>query len=347
MSTAPDYTRNHELFLSFRELQSGLVARLSSQPGLIGAWLETLPPREGNAPEPEKARAAASWRTARLSGARRGELARLLARTGPPLGETAPLAHWLLRSVPVCTYLEIAGAARPSLRALDPGADDFCRRLISLRETLFLANYGLAKIAARPHHSGDHSDLLSAASCGLLDAIDRYVPGEKAARFSYFARYWIRYHLSRYIQKNSSVVSFPIHQHRIGRRIERYLATQPAGGPAPVGTKVRADLELGAEAYHSYRLKPRVVSLHSSIGDRPEAPDVEYFLCDPAPAPDAVLEDSETATHLRALLRASALPATGVMLAYTRSVGALTDAAEDYLAFLQNLTLERLRRRAK
>jgi DNA-directed RNA polymerase specialized sigma subunit len=347
MTPAPDYTRNCELFASFRELQSELVSRLSAQPGLIGAWLKTLPRREANASEPEKARVATSWRTVRLSAARRAELAALIARAEPPMGDMASLARWLLHSVPVCTYLEIADTARPSLRALDPRADDFCRQLISLREALFLANYGLAKIAARPHHPGDHADLLSAASCGLLDAIDRYVPGEKAARFSYFARYWIRYHLSRYIQKNSSVVSFPIHQHRIGRRIERYLAIQPAGGPAPPGTKVQADLELGAEAYHSYRLKPRVVSLHSSAGDRPETPDVEYFLCDPAPAPDAVLEESETAAHLRALLRASTLPATGVMLAYARSVGALTDAAEDYLAFLQDLILERIRRRSK
>jgi len=72
---------------------------------------------------------------------------------------------------------------------------------------------------------------------------------------------------------------------------------------------------------------------------------VEYFLCDPAPSPDAVLEDSETASQLRSLLRSSAHPATGVMLAYSRSVGALADAAEEYLKSLQDLALERIRRR--
>ena len=352
MAATPDYTRNHELFLNFRGLQGDLAGRLAANPGVVAAWLEKLPHKGGDATDAEPARATTSWRTARLSIARRRELAGLLAMgdvEGPvpseARGRVERLAHWLLSAVPVCTYLEIADAARPNLRAVDPLADDFCRQVVSLRETIFLANYGLAKVAAWNHNPRDHSDLLSAASCGLLDAIDRYVPGASAARFSYFARYWIRYRLSRHVQKNSSVVTFPIHQHRIGRRIERYLATQ-APGPEPAKSRVCADLELGAEAFRSYQLKPKVVSLQSPVGDREEAPDVEYFLCDPAPSPKAVLEDSETATHLRALLRTSAQPATGVMLAYARCVGALADAAEDYLSSLQDLTLERIRRRA-
>jgi DNA-directed RNA polymerase specialized sigma subunit len=348
MTATPDYTRNHELFSSFRGLQSELAGRLAAHPRLIRSWLESLPHKEQDAPEEESVRAATSWRTARLSAARRRELAELIARAERSRDETGSLALWLLSSVPVGTYLEIADAARPSLPEFDPQADESCRRLISLRETLFLANYGLAKVAARHHNPREYSDLLSAASCGLLDAIDRYVPSAKAARFSYFARYWIRYHLSRHLQKNSSVVTFPIHQHRIGRKIERYLAAQDAGGlPPPPGAKVCSDLDLGAEAYHAHHLKPKVVSLQSPVGDRAESPEVEHYLRDPAPSPDAVLEDSETAAHLRALLRSSAVPATGVMLAYSRCVGALTDAAEDYLGHLQEVALERIRRRAR
>jgi DNA-directed RNA polymerase specialized sigma subunit len=345
MNSPPDYTRNDELFSAFRGLQAELSGRLATNPGVVRAWLDELPRLDAVETETEPARTPASWRTARLSAARRRDLAALVKRAGEQPAESGPLARWLLSAVPVCTYLEIAGSARPSLREVDPLADDFCRQVVSLRETIFLANYGLAKVAARSHNSRDHSDLLSAASCGLLDAVDRYVPGATAARFSYFARYWIRYHLSRHIQKNSSVVSFPIHQHRIGRRIERYLASQNDGSQ-PAAAKLCADLAIGADALQTYRLKPKVVSLHSPVGDRQEAPEVEYFLSDPAPSPDAVLEDAETAVHLRALLRTSAQPATGVMLAYARSVGALADAAEDYLSSLQDLTLERIRRRA-
>jgi len=344
MPPAPDYTRNHELFSTFRSLQGHLAGRLAANPGVITAWFNSLPHRDTDAPEGDPVRATPSWRTARLSTGRRRELALLLSRADNPPAGAEPLAAWLLSSVPVCTYLEIADSARPSLLAVDPLADDFCRQVVRLRETIFLANYGLAKVAARNNNPWDHSDLLSAASCGLLDAIDRYVPGATAARFSYFARYWIRYHLSRHLQKNSSVVSFPIHQHRIGRRIERYLAARDSG-PHPVRVKVCEELSLGAGAFHSYSLKPRIVSLQSPANDREEAPGFEFFLCDPAPTPDTVLEDAETASHLRALLRTSAEPETGVMLAYARSVGALAEAAEDYLSSLHNLTLDRIRRR--
>jgi DNA-directed RNA polymerase specialized sigma subunit len=346
MTATPDYTRNHELFSGFRRLQCELAGRLAANPALIRSWLDSLPHKEPESAESEGSRAASSWRTARLSAARRRELAALVARAERSPDDEPAVALWLLRAVPVGTYIEIADGAKPSLAAVDSRADEHYRQLIGMRETLFLANYGLAKVAARHQNPREHADLLSAASCGLLDAIDRYVPSEKAARFSYFARYWIRYHVSRHIQKNGSVVTFPIHQHRIGRRIERYLASQSSGGlPSPPGAKVCSDLDLGLEAYQSYQLKPRVVSLHSPAGDRAESPDVEYFLCDPAPSPDAVLEDSETASQLRSLLRSSAHPATGVMLAYSRSVGALADAAEEYLKSLQDLALERIRRR--
>jgi hypothetical protein len=343
MNPVPDYTRNHELFSTFRSLQGDLTGRLAANPCVVGAWLDSLPHRDAEGPDGEPARAAPSWRTARLSSGRRRELASLLGRTGSPPAGAAPLAAWLLSAVPVCTYLQIADLARPSLRALDPAADDFCRQVVSLRETIFLANYGLAKVAARNNNPRDHSDLLSAASCGLLDAIDRYVPGATAARFSYFARYWIRYHLSRHLQKNGSVVSFPIHQHRIGRRIERYLAARDSD-PRKEGAKPCG--EIGAADLQSYRLKPRIVSLQGPANDRQEAPEFEFFLCDPAPSPDAVLEDAETATHLRTLLRTSAQPETGVMLAYARCVGALAEAAEDYLSSLEDLALNRIRRRA-
>jgi DNA-directed RNA polymerase specialized sigma subunit len=349
MHTLPTYARNQELFDDFYRLQSDFAGCLSHHPSLVRGWLESLPPRKPEGAEgADGARfgtgAARSWRTVSLSSARRRELARLIGRAeeAPPT-ESGPLAGWLLAAVPVRTFFDIAAAARPSLRAIDSAAEDCHGRLIRLRESLFLTNYGLAKAAARRLYRQDYGETLSAASCGLLDAIDRYVPGPKAARFGHFAGYWIRYHLVRQSQKNGSLVSFPVNQHRIRRRIDRYLAVRQASAlPPPSSAELCADLRLGRAAYYWQQQRPCVVSLHATGPAEPEANALENCLCDPEPAPDALLEEAEIAERLRHLLHAHAAPATRVMLAYTRSIGSLPDAAEDYLAALHQMALARI-----
>jgi DNA-directed RNA polymerase specialized sigma subunit len=353
MPPIPAYSRNGELFADFYSLQGDFAGRLSGHPALIRGWLETLPPRKPEAVESASSGRslpgfARSWRTVSLSSARRRELSSLIARAESWPRETAPLAGWLLAAVPVRTYFEIAAAARPSLNAIDSAADECHSRLIGLRETLFLTNYGLAKAAARRLYRQDYGEMLSAASCGLLDAIDRYVPGEKAARFGHFASYWIRYHLVRQTQKNGSLVSFPVNQHRIRRRIDRYLAERQASDlPPPSTAKLCADLQLGRAAYYWQQQRPCIFSMHAPSGPESDAIAMENCLCDPAPEPDAVLEESEIADRLCQLLREHADPATRVMLAYARSVGSLTDAAEDYLASLHGTVLARIASRCK
>jgi DNA-directed RNA polymerase specialized sigma subunit len=341
MPSVPAYSQNHELFADFYRLQGEFAGYLSNYPGLIRAWLEALPPRK---PElAESSHVARSWRTISLSAGRRRQLFGLIARAERMPLENDPLANWLLVAVPVRTFLEIAAVARPNLNAIDSAADLCHERLVRFRETLFLTNYGLAKAAARRMYRQDYGETLSAASCGLLDAIDRYVPGARAARFGHFAGYWIRYHLVRHSQKHSSLVSFPVNQHRIRRRIDRYLADREAGDrPAPSAAEVCADLRLGRAAYYWQQQRPCVVSLHAPSGPEPDAMAMENCLCDPAPEPDAVLEEAEITDRLGGLLQTHAEPATRVMLAYTRSIGCLAEATEDYLAELHEVILDRL-----
>jgi DNA-directed RNA polymerase specialized sigma subunit len=340
MTHLPDYTRNHERFTHFYELQGRFAGHLAARPGLLRAWLEALRPREPESAE--SARAVRFWRTARLSSARRRELSELVARAAADSAEAAPLALWLLASVPVCTFFEMAAARGAAAPALEAEAGDCHRQLQELRETLFLANYGLAKAAAKRRRAQDYAEMLGAASDGLLDAIDRYVPDGRAARFAYFAGYWIRYHMSRQFQKSGSVVSFPVNQHRIGRRIHRYLASREPKERPPSPEEVCHELRLGRAAYFWQQQRPQVVSLHGSGSAGPEVPAMELRLCDPAPEPADRLEQAEIADRLRLLLRTQAGPAARLMLAYVHGVGPLADAAEDYLASLQDLARARL-----
>ena len=342
MSSAVSYARNDELFRHFYSLQGCLAAHLAGHPGLIRAWLEAQPQRLGETGE--AVGASKAWRTARLSGARRQELFGLIRQVERSPAQIRQLALWLLESVPVRIYLEMADLARPSLQVIDPAADECRRELVGLRETLFLTNYGLARVASLNRRHPDHGDRLSAASCGLLDAIDRYVPGRRAARFGYFASYWIRYHLSRHAQKNGSLVAYPINQHRISRRIDRCLAErQSAGQPPASEAEICAELRVGLDALYWHQRRPRVMSLHSPAGFESESQTMEHVLCDSAPEPGAALDERETASHLRGLLRVHAAPAARVMLAYARGVGALPEAAEDYLAHLHRVTRDRIR----
>lgn len=340
MDTAASYTRNEELFARFYALQRDFSGHLASHPGLVRAWLGARPvptAGEGSCAEGK----SKSWRTARLSVPRRRQLAGLLEGAEGPAADRAPLAAWLLARVPVGTYLEIAQSARPEQIG---GEARRCRdELVGLRETLLAANYGLALSAARARRYPDYDDRLSAAACGLLDAIDRYVPGEKAARFAYFASYWIRYHLSRQAQKEGSLVSFPIHQQRISRRISRYVSECcEAGGPPPSQAQIRSRLQLGADAWYWHRRRPEMVSLQAPASPSPEAGTIEQMLGDPSPGPAEELDKADAMRRLAAMVRASAPPATRIMLAYTRGLGQLAEAAQDYLDELHGQVRARL-----
>ncbi|HEY3756852.1 MAG TPA: hypothetical protein VGL42_11940 [Opitutaceae bacterium] len=222
LSTTPDYTRNAEVLAEFYRLQGDLALSLALRPGTVRLWLgrQRTPRRNASKRGADTAR----WRTARLSGSRQQELRRLLDADSPEL------PGWLLASLPACTLLDIDDVDTPGAPGL------VARELLRLRDQLLRANLGLAKTAAAraPGRLHEYDDRLSAACSGLLDAIDRYVPGPRSARFSYFAAYWIRYHVVRFNQKHSSVVGYPINRQRSGE------------GSRPIVVGMLDDLDVGA-----------------------------------------------------------------------------------------------------
>ncbi len=343
-----DYEHNQARFTEFYAAQKAFTSCLAHLPALVRTWLESLPPREegtGDAPSASK-----SWRTARLSGARRRELSTLIADTEKTPGAWEQLALFMLKSLPVETYFAIADAARPSLRALDPTADEIYHRLAEQRNDLFAANYGLAKSAVRGKKNFD--ELLSAASCGLLAAIDRYVPeGETTSRFAYFANFWIRYHVSRYGQKNGAIVPLSINQQRIVRKIKRYLAERRESDlPEPTELEICSDLKISAEAYYWYLQQPVIVSLDTFVqdenGDRDSSRGFDNLIATPTPGPNHALEDTEIGAYARDLMRKAVPSYQRVMLSYARRIGSLVDAVEDYLGDLEVQVLDDLQAQA-
>jgi DNA-directed RNA polymerase specialized sigma subunit len=296
-----------------------------------------------NCTVPAKAGPSKNWRTSRLNLARRRELKALVSGTAENKRGEDALGPWLLSAMPVHTYLEITDLAVPNLRAIDPAADDCRRQLIRMRDSLFGANFGLVRNAAMNPGSRDYNERLSAASRGLLDAIDRYVPGPRAARFSYFASYWIRYHVSRHAQKFDSLISFPINQQRIGRQIERHLDECSANGKQPPSlAQLCAEMGISLDAYYWSRCRPKVVSMHDCAGSEHGSCTFEHLLLDPGPEPYDALDQRETAAQLKSLLRAHVCPETRIMLAYVRGIGALSEAAQDHLDQLRESARTRL-----
>jgi DNA-directed RNA polymerase specialized sigma subunit len=340
------YLQNQSLFSEFYAVQKEFVARLAQQPQLLRIWLDSLPQRDDSNEGPPNASKA--WRTSRLSATRQRELSALLstAELGPTTLE--PLTAFLLRSLPVSIYLLIADRAQPSLRALDPLAADFYRKLIDQRDHLFHVNYGFVRAAVAGRKPYD--ELLSAASCGLVDAIDRYVPdGKKSARFAYFASFWVRYQVSRYGQKNGGAVTLSINQQRIVRRIERYLEERRRDGlPEPSEAELCTDLKISPEAYYWYQQRPVMVSLDSISSAENEHGDAtletENLIASSEPNPTEQLEESEIAEYLREILRKCLPGRRRVMLSYARKIGNLADAVEDYLSELGDETVKNTRR---
>jgi len=340
MSTLPSvtYRQNAEIFGEFYALQAEYTAALARLPRVVQAWLDTRvkPARSAEESNP----ASQGWRTSRLSAYRQRELAAMI---GQP-GAEDQLASWLRASLPVLSLLEIGDHAVPNLAAIDPAAGALGRRLTALREQVFLANYGLAKAAAQSHRPESYDDRLSAACVGLLDAIDRYVPGERAAKFGYFATYWIRYHIGRQAQKFGGVVAFPIYQQRMGRKIEQLtLERQGHGLGEPNRAEVCAALAVGADAYERHRQRPMIMSLQAPVNDGEGEIGMEFMLADPAPAPGTEYEDQDVAARIDGWLKRSFPPATRVMLAYAHDLGRLPEAAQEYLTHLREIARERLR----
>jgi len=100
-----------------------------------------------------------------------------------------PLAAWLLASVPVCTYLKSPTGPAPAWGALDLEAADCAQALVRLAgPPYFTPTTAWPRWPPITGVFTNYHDRLSAASCGLLDAIDRYQPGPRAGELRLFLR---------------------------------------------------------------------------------------------------------------------------------------------------------------
>lgn len=300
------YSENADVFVGFYAAQRAIGQEIGLRPWAVRNWLATVRvPTRSCEPANE---VSSGWRMARLSSRRHREI-RALLDAAERSGAGAALGEWLVRCLPVSLLVEIAAQGQAAV------LEDLSRQLLEVREEIFLANYGLARTAAGQGRPEDFGDRLSAACCGLLDAIDRYVPGEGAARFAFFATYWIRYHVTRHLQKSGSLIFYPIHRQRQDRR---------AGLDRPD--------------------RPEAISIEAVAEEGPAGErSTDCFLCDDAPPAYSGMDATEVSSRLTRWLRTSVPPGTRVILAATHSLMPLPEAACDYVTHLRETARERLR----
>ena len=331
MKNPPLYTQNSNRFQEFFKLQCKLTELISDHPRVIKEWLDRMPKlglkgiKEGNK--------SMNWRATRLNYSRRNKLIQLVDSSQENENIKRDLSQWLLKSVPVGSYIEIASIAC-SMEKIGLEAIEECTKLIiDYRNSLFEANLGLAFSVAQYEHGGSFDERCSDARRGLLDAVDRFVPKDKAVRFSFFANYWIKFQVSRGKQKLQSVVTFPINQQRIKAKSDRIQAQRIASQlPALTVKELAKELHVGVETVINSQHKPISVSINTNYANDEVAFSFDYVLSDPAPEPDISLAHTEVAERLREYYRSMINPETRVMLACMRDIGSLSEALMDYVS---------------
>jgi len=303
---------------------------LSDQPHAIKQWLEAMP-RMG-VKGIQKGDKSLNWRVSRLNYSRRRKLSQLLNASKMGKSFKKILATWLLKSIPVGSYIEIASIACAKSTTKTKRLEECTTRIIDYRNSLLDANLGLAFSVAKHESGGTYDERCSDARKGLLDAVDRYVPTVKAVRFGYFANYWIKFQITRGRQKLQSVVTFPINQQRIKSKTERIQAEREANGLPPLSVEDLAkELRVGVDTVINSQQVPIAVSINTNYSNDEAAHSFDYALSDPAPEPDSSLADNEVIETLRHYYRTMIKPETRVMLDCMRDIGSLPEAILDYL----------------
>ncbi|MGE0744315.1 MAG: RNA polymerase factor sigma-32 [Rhodospirillales bacterium] len=156
------------------------------------------------------------------------------------------------------------------------------------------------------------ADLIQEGNVGLLEAATRFDP-EREVRFSTYATWWILAAIQEYIVRNSSIV-------RIGttpaqkslffnlRRLRAKIASNPGGSLTDSERRtIAADLKVPVEAVERMEahLSRPDKSLNAGIGGE-DTDELQNFLSDPGPSPEAIVIDrhdhAASATELKAAL---------------------------------------------
>jgi len=330
MNNAPVYIRNEERFKEFYELQCLLTKLFSEQPLVIKEWLNRLP--KIGTKVVEEGNKSMHWRATRLNYARRQYLEQLVSDCLNNFEVRNVLSEWLIKSVPVSSYIEIASISDDSNSDKPEAIHSCVKQLIEYRDMLFNANLGLAYSLARREQLGNFDDRVSDATRGLLDAVDRFVPLEKHVQFSYFATYWIKFQISRGNQKSQSVVAFPINQQRVKAKSEKLQLKQEALGLSPLSYEQLADiLHVKLDTVINSYQKPVAISINTSYVHEASMLESDHALCDPAPEPSMTFDHSELIKSLRIYYRHQLTPEVRVMLSSIQDIGSLSEALFDYI----------------
>jgi RNA polymerase sigma-32 factor len=156
------------------------------------------------------------------------------------------------------------------------------------------------------------ADLIQEGNVGLLEAATRFDP-EREVRFSTYATWWILAAIQEYIVRNSSIV-------RIGttpaqkslffnlRRLRARIGSNPGGALTDaerrtIATELKVPVE-AVERMEAHLSRPDR-SLNAGIGGE-DTDELQDFLSDPGPSPEAIVIDrhdhAASSTRLQAAL---------------------------------------------
>lgn len=135
----------------------------------------------------------------------------------------------------VRSVLSAAGLPRSFMLELARKADDplgevfalAIRRHAEARERMILANLRLVFSTARKYMWSELplSDLVQEGNIGLMKAVERY-DWKKGFRFSTYATWWIRQHISRAIDDKARLIRVPVHLSSDARAVLKHRSAQ-------------------------------------------------------------------------------------------------------------------------
>ena len=172
------------------------------------------------------------------------------------------------------------------------------------RTKLILCNVRLViKLALEPRHRNrlEVDDLIQMGLLGLMRAVEGFDPG-MGTRFSTYAFWWIRQHMSRGIDDQAGTVRLPVY---LQERVRRYRRASRRLGGRRGSTSVVADSLGWTESYAALVAgiaAMKMVPLDDE-GRDDDGPPLGERLDSGIPSPEAVSQRDELLERVRALVR--------------------------------------------
>jgi RNA polymerase primary sigma factor len=159
------------------------------------------------------------------------------------------------------------------------------------RDRMALANLKLVFHHAKKYlYSGEPlDDLAQEGNLGLLKAIDRY-DWRRGFKFSTYATWWIRQHISRYIADKCRTIRLPVHIHEQAQRVARLAQELEVElGHPPTLDELAATTHVSARKVSAIqRILQEPLPIHDLPIDDIIAPDAQPYYSSPDPFESAV-----------------------------------------------------------